>query len=241
MWIKRTMMGIVAPAAIAAFAQPAAAQGIPVFDSSGYLQALAQVQHTLQIIEQGKQQIQTAANQLQSLQKLTNMDSIASTLNLPQIRNILPNNTTDVATLFRGDLSKIGSLGTLAANIQSRYRLSPSSSTEADAAYNQALLDSTGSAATTAALGENTLSVTQARMQGLEELRQQLASARDPKDVMDLQARIAVEQAHLQNDMLKMQAIQMAQAGEGNMAISASEVAAGRNAAAFYDANTIRK
>ncbi len=32
---------------------------------------------------------------------------------------------------------------------------------------------------------------------------------------MDLQARIAVEQAQLQNDTLKMQAIQMAQVGEG--------------------------
>ena len=162
-------------------------------------------------------------------------------LNLPQVRNILPTTTTDVTTLFGVDLTRLGSLGTLATNIQSRFRISPSGSSEADDAYNQALRDSTGTAATTAALGENTLAITQSRMQGLDQLRQQLASARDPKDVMDLQARIAVEQAQLQNDMLKMQAIQLAQAGEGNLAVSTAEVAAGRNAAAFYDANTIRR
>ena len=241
MWSKRTLLGIAAPAVVAACATPASAQGIPVFDTTTYLQALQTARQTLQIVEQGRQQIETAANQLQSLQKLTNMSEIANTLNLPQVRNILPTTTTDVTTLFGGDLTRLGSLGTLASNIQSRFRISPSGSSEADEAYNQALRNSTGSAATTAALGENTLAITQARMQGLDQLRQQLAAARDPKDVMDLQARIAVEQAQLQNDMLKMQAIQLAQAGEGNLAISTAEVAAGRNAAAFYDANTIRR
>ena len=241
MWIKRTLMGIAAPAAIAAFASPASAQGIPVFDTTTYLQALQTAKQTLTMVEQGKQQIETAANQLQSLQKLTNMSQIAPTLNLPQVRNILPTTTTDVTTLFGGDLTKLGSLGTLASNIQSRYRVSSSGSSEADEAYNQALRDATGSAATTAALGENTLNITQARMQGLDQLRQQLASARDPKDVMDLQARIAVEQAQLQNDMLKMQAIQMAQAGEAHLEISAAQLSAARADAAFFDANTIRK
>lgn len=241
MSIKRTLMAMAAPAAIAIFASPAAAQGIPVFDTTTYLQALQTARQTLSMVEQGKQQIETAANQLQSLQKLTNMSEIASTLNLPQVRNILPITTTDVTTLFGGDLTRLGSLGTLASNIQSRYGLSSTGSSEADAAYAQALRDSTGSAATTAALGESTLNIAQTRTQGLDELRRQLATAKDPKDVMDLQARIAVEQAQLQNDMLKMQAIQMAQAGEGNLAISSALVAAGRNDSAFFQANTIRK
>ena len=78
-------------------------------------------------------------------------------------------------------------------------------------------------------------------MQGLDQLRAQLDSARDPKDVMDLQARIAVEQAQLQNDAIKMQAIQMAQASEASMAASAAQVSAGRNESAFFQANTIRR
>ncbi|PZU06508.1 type IV secretion system protein [Sphingomonas sp.] len=241
MWFKPVMLAVAVPVALATFATPAAAQGIPVFDTTTYLQALQTARQTLTIVDQGRQQIQTAANQLQSLQKLTNMSEIASTLNLPEVRNILPSETTDVSTLFAGDLGRIGSLGTLASNIQSRFRLSPSGSSDADEAYNQALRGSTGSAATTAALGENTLSIAQTRTRGLDQLRQQLASARDPKDVMDLQARIAVEQAQLQNDMLKMQAIQMAQSAEGNLAISSALVAAGRADSAFFQANTIRR
>jgi type IV secretion system protein VirB5 len=241
MWTKRILLGLAGPVATIAFAAPASAQGIPVFDTTTYVQALQTAKQTLTMVEQGKQQIETATNQLQSLQKITKMSEIASTLNLPEVRNLLPATSPDVATLFGGDFTKLGSLGSLASNIQSRYQLSPSGSSEADAAYAQALKDSTGSAATTAALGENTLGIAQARTQGLDQLRQQLASARDPKDVMDLQARISVEQAQLQNDMLKMQAIQMAQSAEGNLAISSALVAAGRNDSAFFQANTIRK
>ncbi|MEG3162690.1 type IV secretion system protein [Sphingomonas sp. LB2R24] len=239
MSLKHIIMVAAAPVALAAFASPASAQGIPVFDTSTYVQALAQVQNTMKMIQQGEQQIQTASSQLSSLQKLTNVNSLAPQLLSPQVRNILPNTTIDASTLLSGDLSKIGSLGTLASSIQSRYALSTGS--DADVAYNQALKDATGSSAAMAALGENTLSITQTRMQGLDQLRSQLDTAKDPKDVMDLQARIAVEQAQLQNDTLKMQAIQMAQSGQANMQISAAQVAAGREEAAFFNANTIRK
>lgn len=241
MSLKQIILMGVAPLAFAVSASPAAAQGIPVFDTTTYLQALQTARQTLTMVQQGQQQIQQAQQTFNSLSKLTNVNQLATNLINSQVRNILPNTTIDAATLLKGDLSQIGSLGTLATNIQSRYRLSPSGSSEADAAYNQALKDATGSAAATAALGENTLSVTQARMQGLDQLRQALSSAKDPKDVMDLQARVAVEQAQLQNDMLKMQALQMAQAGEANLGISAAQVAAGRNESAFFQANTIRK
>jgi type IV secretion system protein VirB5 len=241
MALKHIILMAGAPVAFAALASPAAAQGIPVFDSSSYLQALATVQHTATMIQQGEQQIQTATNTLASLQKLTNVNSIASNLLQSQVRNILPNTTIDTATLTSGDLTRIGSLGTLATSIQSRFGLSPSGNSDADAAYAQALRDSTGPAAATAALGENTLSIAQTRMQGIDQLREQLSSAKDPKDVMDLQARISAEQAQLQNDMLKIQAIQLAQASEASMAASAAQVSAGRNESAFFQANTIRR
>jgi type IV secretion system protein VirB5 len=240
MSFKRVIMFVSAPVALAGTASPTLAQGIPVFDSSSYLQALATVQHTATMIQQGEQQITQATNTFNSLSKLTNVNSIAPQLLQPQVRNILPSTTIDASTLLSGDLTKIGALGSLASQIQSRYALS-SFGSEADAAYSQALKDATSSSAVTAALGENTLSIAQTRMEGLDQLREQLSSAKDPKDVMDLQARISVEQAQVQNDMLKMQAIQMAQAGQANMQISAAQVAAGRDEAAFFSANTIRK
>ncbi|MET0376844.1 MAG: type IV secretion system protein [Rhizorhabdus sp.] len=232
---------MMAAAPIAAFASPAAAQGIPVFDSSSYLQALATVQHTATMIQQGEQQIRTATTALNSLQKLTDINRVATSLLQSQIRNILPDDTIDAAILLSGDLTRIGSLGTVAANIQSRYGLTPTGSPGADAAYSQALRDSTGPAAATAAFGENTLRIAQTRMQGIDQLRAQLDSARDPKDVLDLQARLQAEQAQLQNDLIKMQAMQMAQASEASMAASAAQVSAGRNESAFFQANTIRR
>ncbi|RYF07220.1 MAG: type VI secretion protein, partial [Oxalobacteraceae bacterium] len=174
-------------------------------------------------------------------QKLTNVNSIAPQMLTPHVRNILPNTTIDTSTLLSGDLTKLGSLGMLASQIQSRYTIAPSSSSSADAAYAQALKDSTGRAATMAALGQNTLSVSQTRMQGLDQLREELSSAKDPKDVMDLQARISVEQAQLQNDMLKMQAIQMAQAGQASLSLTATQTAAARDADASFASAILRK
>jgi type IV secretion system protein VirB5 len=235
MSLKHIIMVAAAPVALAAFASPAAAQGIPVFDTSTYVQALAQVQNTVKMIDQGKQQIQQAQDSFNSLSKLTNVNSIAPQLLNSQVRNLLPNSSINASTLLSGDLSKLGSLGTLASQIQSRYTMNPSSSSSSDAAYAQALKDATGQAATTAALGENTLSVSQIRMQGLDQLREQLSSAKDPKDVMDLQARIAVEQAQLQNDALKMQAIRMSQEGQASLALAATQTAAARDAEATFN------
>ncbi len=241
MSLKQIIMFASPAIALAASASSAAAQGIPVFDTSTYVQALAQVQNTMKMVQQGEQQIAMATSQINSLQKLTNVNSIAPQLSNPQVRNILPNTSIDASTLLSGDLSKIGSLGTLASQIQSKYAISPSSSSSADAAYAQALKDSTGQAATMAALGDNTLSISQTRMQGLDQLRAQLDAAKDPKDVMDLQARISVEQAQLQNDMIKMQAIQMSQAGRASLSLAATQTAAARDADAAFDEAILRK
>ncbi|WP_174278248.1 type IV secretion system protein [Sphingomonas bacterium] len=239
MALKHIILMAATPFALAAFAAPVSAQGIPVFDQTGYLQALATVQHTATMIQQGEQQIQQAQQTFNSLSKLTNVNSIAPQLVQSEVRNILPNTTIDATTLLSGDLTKLGSLGSLASSIQSKYQLSGNS--DADTAYNQALRDSTGQAATMAALGQNTLAVSQTRMQGLDQLRQQLNNAKDPKDVMDLQARIAVEQAQLQNDMIKMQAIRMAQDGQSTLALASTEAAAARASDASFADAILRK
>lgn len=235
----RKIVFALAPLALGTAASPASAQGIPVFDSSTYLQTLSTVTNTLKMIEQGKEQIETATNELKSLQKLTDVNSVASNMFDSSVRNIMPTTSMDAGTLFGGDLTRIGSLGTRASSIQSEYLLS--GTTSADAAYNQALKDATGSAAATAAFGENTLAITQTRMAGLDTLRAKLDSATDPKDVMDLQARIAVEQAQLQNDQIKMQALQMAQSGRNQIANASAVTARAAKNATLYDDNILRK
>src|SRR3546814_4031567 len=58
----------------------AAAQGIPVYDSSGYLQALATVKNTLSMIEQGKEQIAEAKQLYGSFKQVNDVNGIAPSL-----------------------------------------------------------------------------------------------------------------------------------------------------------------
>jgi type IV secretion system protein VirB5 len=78
------------------------------------------------MVQQGETAIATANTQLQSLQKLTNVNSVATSLIAPSVRNILPTTTMDATTLLSGDLTKLGALGTQASQIQSRYTISAS-------------------------------------------------------------------------------------------------------------------
>ena len=55
------------------------------------------------------------------------------------------------------------------------------------------------------------------RTAGLEELRTSLDTASDAKQVMDIQARVGVENAHIQNDALQLQALRMRQDAEDRL------------------------
>jgi type IV secretion system protein VirB5 len=72
-------------------------------------------------------------------------------------------------------------------------------------------------AARDAAVAEAAYGVTTQRTAGLEELRSSLDTASDAKDVMDIQARVGVENAHIQNDAVQLQALQMRQAAEARL------------------------
>ena len=66
-------------------------------------------------------------------------------------------------------------------------------------------------AARDAAIAESAYGVSAQRTAGLEELRTSLDTASDAKQVMDIQARVGVENAHIQNDALQLQALRMRQ------------------------------
>jgi type IV secretion system protein VirB5 len=75
---------------------PAFAQGIPVYDSSTFLQTLSTVKNTLSMIEQGKEQIAQATDMFNSINKLTNVNRIASSLNTDAVRHLLPSEARDI-------------------------------------------------------------------------------------------------------------------------------------------------
>ncbi len=214
-------------AAIAAatlwLATPASAQGIPVYDGQSYLQLVAQLTNA------GKQltQLQQTYSQLQStynsFSKITNVASVASLLNNSAVRNILPPEVGSMATLLSGNSSATGAIGTLAKQFQQQYAL-PATAADGTAysgsvndAYASYLSAVNGGAANMMALGSNTLAIGTQRTTGLTDLQNQISSAKDPKDALDLNVRATVENAQATNDLIKLQAIQLSQQAQSDL------------------------
>ncbi len=197
---------------------PAYAQGIPVHDTATFLQTLSTVKNTLSIIEQGKQQISQATELYNSVNKLTNVNQIASSLNTDAVRHLLPTEARDIQRLMSSDMSGLGSLGSSAARIRSSNRIELPDLRPGATAFERSSRDSLSRsgdmAARDAAIAEAAYGVTARRTTGLEELRSSLDTASDAKEVMDIQARVGVENAHIQNDAVQLQALQMRQQAE---------------------------
>src|SRR3546814_2163424 len=104
-------------------AGPAAAQGIPVYDSSGYLQALATVKNTLSMIEQGKEQIAEAKQLYGSFNQVTDVNGIAPSLSTDAKRQLLPPEDRGLGRLMSADNASLGSLGTVTTRIRDANRV----------------------------------------------------------------------------------------------------------------------
>ena len=199
-------------------AGPAAAQGIPVYDSSGYLQALATVKNTLSMIEQGKEQIAEAKQLYGSFNQVTDVNGIAPSLSTDAMRHLLPQEARDLGRLMSSDNASLGSLGSAATRIRAANRVSLPELRPGASPYERAsrdnLLRNGNLAARDAAIAESAYGVSAQRTTGLEELRTSLDTASDAKQVMDIQARVGVENAHIQNDALQLQALRMRQESE---------------------------
>jgi len=201
-----------------AISVPAFAQGIPVHDSSTFLQTLSTVKNTLSIIEQGKQQISQATDMFNSVNKLTNVNQIASSLNTDAVRHLLPSEARDIQRLMSSNMTGLGTLGTAAGRIRSNNRVElpelRSDATAFERSNRYAISRNGDMAARDAAIAEAAYGVTAQRTTGLEVLRSSLDTASDAKDVMDIQARVGVENAHIQNDAVQLQALTMRQLAE---------------------------
>jgi len=202
-------------------AGPAMAQGIPVYDSSGYLQALATVRNTLSMIDQGKEQIAEAKQLYGSFNQVTDVNGIASSLSTDGMRHMLPQEARDIGRLMSSNNADLGSLGSSATRIRDANRvalpdLRPNASSYERASRDN-MLRNGDMAARDAAIAEAAYDVTAQRTSGLEELRTSLDTASDAKQVMDIQARVGVENAHIQNDAVQLQALKMRQEAEDRL------------------------
>ncbi|QYA13712.1 P-type DNA transfer protein VirB5 [Rhizobium sp. AB2/73] len=185
------------------------AQGIPVIDQSAIAKQIESITQLKSQLDALNQQLQQAQQLYGSLNKLTNMADVASLLNDPAIRKALPGDFSAVESLLRGAGS--GTLGDAASKFltdNSTYK------TSANDFYAQELSRLQNKNAGQMGLGQQIYDTATKRIDGIDQLRRQISSASDAKDIADLQARLQAETAFLQTDMLRMQALQMVQQAE---------------------------
>jgi len=214
--MKRYVIGLAA--LMLCTTAPAAAQGIPVYDGTSYLKLLEQAKTAASQLNKLQETYNQAVKAYDAANGITNVNDIGSVLNSSQSRNWIPSEAKDIQKLMSGANDQLGSLGTAATNIRNGRRVDipalNGTASDRDRA-NRTALDSAGnSAATDAAIAEAAYGATGTRTQGLEQLRKSLDTATTQKQVQDIQARIAVEQAHIDNDLMQFQAVQARRTAE---------------------------
>jgi type IV secretion system protein VirB5 len=121
----------------------------------------------------------------------------------------LPEDFSTIERLLKGSGS--GALGDAASKFlsdNSTYK------TSANDFYAQELSRVQNRNAGQMSLGQQIYDAATKRIDGIDQLRQQISSASDAKDIADLQARLQAETAFLQTDVLRMQGLQMVQQAE---------------------------
>lgn len=210
MRIRNSMM--VAAAILALSAGAAGAQGIPVIDKTAILRWASQLEAMKEQFDALDKQIGQAEQLYGSLNKLTNMADVASVLNNPSIRKALPQDFAAIEGLLNGNGS--GAFGDSASKFlesNSTYQ------TSANDFYAQELARVQNRNAGQMSLGQQIYDAATQRIEGIDQLRQQISSASDSKDIADLQARIQAESAFLQTDLLRMQGLQMVQQAQAQV------------------------
>lgn len=189
--------------------------GIPVIDAANVAQAIKQVTAWGQ---QYKQMVDQYQQMQQQYQSLTGSRGFSSLLNGPayqQARRMLPPDAQQVL-----DLAKGGSYGNLASSISAIKKASttldgsaftsPAAAKQWDADMNRA--------ASNKALSMQAYTDAGQRLQNLEGMINQISQTQDPKAIAELQARMQAEQAIIQNEQNKIQAMAMLASAEQQIA-----------------------
>ena len=196
--LRHLRWAVLLAGALLAPAGSARAQGIPVFDSSSFGQMVASVKAL------GDQ-----LNQLRATyDALNGVRGLGDILYNPALREYLP---ADWGAIYDSAMAGgyAGISGPLAA-IRAMERLGGSVA-EAQA---RIAARSRAAAATDKAVGMRAFEGARARLAQIEALMGRISQTRDPKGIQELQARIAVEQAAVQNETTKLQLVAMLQRAE---------------------------
>lgn len=175
-----------------------------VIDAAVLGQAIQQVQAWGQQYAQMQAQIQ----QLRQTQASMTGDRGMSGLLGNQNRSYLPPNWNAAMTALNTPGTSYGQLAAAAQQIKQAQSVLSAQETSRLSPQMQAYLEQTRNlAASQQAMGQAAYNTSAQRVNTLQALTNALSGQTDPKAVMDLQARIASEQAALQNDGIQLQAV----------------------------------
>ncbi len=179
-------------------ANVARASGYPVFDASNFGQMVAAVRSLGQQV-----------NQLHATyDALSGVRGLGDVLYNPALRQFLPPEWTKVydEAMAGGHAGITGPLQALRSAERLTGSVQDAQARIAARSRNAALTDK--------AVGMRAFDGARARLAQIEQLMGQINLTRDPKGIAELQARIAVEQAAVQNETTKLQLVGMLQRAE---------------------------
>ncbi|MDP3613969.1 MAG: P-type DNA transfer protein VirB5 [Rubrivivax sp.] len=200
------------PAGVVLVPQPAAAQ-MAVFDSAAVANQATQITHMTNQLSQLKSTYDQITSQLQQAKQqyesMTGARGFGDQINNPQLRKYLPADYKKVYDLAQGGGYK-GISGTI-DTVLAAEKLTGTVAEQMAAIRSR----QTRSLATNKLIADDGFAGAEARLDQLEQLRQQISQTQDAKGVAELQARIAVEQAAIAGEATKLQLLAlMAQAEE---------------------------
>jgi type IV secretion system protein VirB5 len=188
---------------------PASAQMI-VHDPTSYASLIREAQTALDQLTELKAQVGETKRLYDGFNTPSGAGGLAAALGAPQLRAFVPDIDKYVAAA-KGDLAALGAIGRKAADIRQAQRLFTA---KADDVLGQEVERSGDRAARDLALGQEAAGVGAGRLDGLQQLALALDAAPNARAVMDLQARLAAEQAMIANDQMRLQGLAMAQHAE---------------------------
>ena len=195
MKVKRLLIASAMMASFS-FSSVSHAQGIPVIDAAGLAQAVQTVTQLQQQLEQAKQ-LYASMNGARGL---------GSILNNPQLRNYLPENWQGVYDAVKS--GGYNGLTSTAKVVRDANKIYDNCANQTGSAQTICYRQAAQAAQYKDFIG-NALEASGKRLAQIEGLMGQINATGDAKAIAELQARIGVEQANIQNENTKMQLFKM--------------------------------
>lgn len=208
--IKKSLLAIALTASLAGIAGTASAQWVvidPANIQSNLVNHAADIAKYVQMIQQMESQLQqlqqSYAQQVQQYQSMTGSRHLGMINNENYTQNI-PTNWQQTLQVMQGG-GQVGQMANqihnTASELQQPYfqNVQQEIKTALDTQMNQS--------ATGQALNAQVYDESGARFQRIDQLMQQINSTTDMKGVAEIQARLAAENAQLQNELLRLNAL----------------------------------